>query len=39
MACLQVCAGATLQCSFGAAPLVLNVMPVNRVLVSGMLAV
>lgn len=31
----QVCAGATLQCSFGGAPGTLNVMPVNRVLVGG----
>tara|TARA_R110000868_G_scaffold259391_2_gene517594 strand:+ start:350 stop:733 length:384 start_codon:yes stop_codon:yes gene_type:complete len=27
-----VCSGATLQCSFGVAPSVLNVFPVNRVL-------
>ena len=27
-----VCSGATLQCSFGVAPSVLNVLPVNRVL-------
>ncbi len=26
------CAGATLQCSFGAAPSTLNVLPINRVL-------
>ncbi|MEX3959679.1 DUF4280 domain-containing protein [Trinickia sp. EG282A] len=32
----QVCAGATLQCSFGAAPAVLNVLPLNRVMVGGM---
>jgi hypothetical protein len=32
MSCPQVCAGATLQCSFGAAPGVLNVLPANRVL-------
>jgi hypothetical protein len=31
----QVCAGATLQCSFGGAPAVLNVLPVNRTLVGG----
>lgn len=31
----QVCAGATLQCSFGAAPATLNVLPTNRTLVSG----
>lgn len=36
MSCPQVCAGATLQCSFGAAPSALNVLPVNRVLVGGM---
>lgn len=36
MSCLQVCAGATLQCSFGAAPTVLNVLPTNRVLTSSM---
>ena len=36
MSCPQVCAGAVLQCSFGAAPAVLNVLPVNRVLTSGM---
>ncbi|MFL9988755.1 DUF4280 domain-containing protein [Paraburkholderia sediminicola] len=35
MANLQVCAGATLQCSFGAAPGVLNVLPTNRTLVGG----
>jgi hypothetical protein len=29
MGCAQVCATATLQCSFGAAPGVLNVLPVN----------
>ena len=28
---LQVCMGATLQCSFGAAPSTLAVLPVNRV--------
>jgi len=38
MSCPQVCAGATLQCSFGAAPSALNVLPVNRVLVGGMSA-
>jgi hypothetical protein len=31
----QVCQGAGLQCSFGAAPSVLNVLPLNRVLVGG----
>jgi hypothetical protein len=35
MANLQVCAGATLQCSFGAAPSVLNVLPTNRTMVGG----
>lgn len=29
-----VCSGATLQCSFGAAPSVLNILPTNRVLES-----
>ena len=36
MGCPQVCATATLQCSFGAAPAVLNVLPVNRVLTAGL---
>jgi hypothetical protein len=36
MGCPQVCATATLQCSFGAAPAVLNVLPVNRMLTAGM---
>ncbi|WP_296218691.1 DUF4280 domain-containing protein [Pseudomonas sp. UBA2684] len=36
MACPQVCSGATLQCSFGVAPTVLNVLPINRTLTSGM---
>ncbi|QYD71604.1 DUF4280 domain-containing protein [Paraburkholderia edwinii] len=31
----QVCAGAMLQCSFGAAPATLNVLPTNRTLVGG----
>jgi hypothetical protein len=31
----QVCAGATLQCSFGAGPGTLNVLPANRTLVGG----
>ncbi|WP_234035975.1 DUF4280 domain-containing protein [Ectopseudomonas mendocina] len=31
-----MCSGATLQCSFGAAPSVLNVLPQNRMLTSGM---
>ncbi|MFJ4193347.1 DUF4280 domain-containing protein [Pseudomonas sp. NPDC089534] len=36
MGCPQVCAGATLQCSFGAAPSALNVLPANRTLTGGM---
>ncbi|MBK5418340.1 DUF4280 domain-containing protein [Pseudomonas sp. TH31] len=36
MSCAQVCVTATLQCSFGAAPGVLNVLPVNRTLTGGM---
>lgn len=36
MSCPQVCSGATLQCSFGVAPSVLNVLPVNRILTGGM---
>jgi len=36
MSCPQVCAGATLQCSFGAAPCALNVLPVNRTLTNSM---
>ncbi|MGU3348703.1 DUF4280 domain-containing protein [Pseudomonas monsensis] len=36
MGCPQVCATATLQCSFGAAPSMLNVLPVNRTLTGGM---
>jgi len=36
MGCPQVCASATLQCSFGAAPAVLNVLPVNRTLTRGL---
>lgn len=31
----QVCSGAMLQCSFGAAPSTLNVLPVNRVTAGG----
>ena len=31
----QVCSGAMLQCSFGAAPGTLNVLPTNRTLVGG----
>lgn len=30
-----VCAGASIQCSFGAAPSVLNVLPVRRTTVAG----
>lgn len=36
MGCPQVCSGATLQCSFGLAPSMLNVLPLNRTLVSSM---
>ena len=36
MGCPQVCSGATLQCSFGAAPSMLNVLPTNRMLTGGM---
>lgn len=36
MGCPQVCSGATLQCSFGVAPSVLNVLPVNRTLTNNM---
>ncbi|HLD69123.1 MAG TPA: DUF4280 domain-containing protein [Pseudomonas sp.] len=36
MGCPQVCSTATLQCSFGVAPAVLNVLPVNRTLVGGL---
>lgn len=32
----QVCSGAMMQCAFGAAPSTLNVLPTNRVMVSGM---
>lgn len=31
----QVCHGAGLQCSFGVAPAVLSVLPINRVMVGG----
>ena len=31
----QVCSGAMLQCSFGGAPAVLNVLPTNRTTVGG----
>ncbi len=33
---MQVCSGAVLQCSFGVAPSVLNVLPVSRVMTSAM---
>ncbi|TBU95657.1 DUF4280 domain-containing protein [Phytopseudomonas dryadis] len=36
MGCPQVCACAVMQCSFGAAPAVLNVLPGNRMLTAGM---
>ncbi|MBU1333149.1 MAG: DUF4280 domain-containing protein [Gammaproteobacteria bacterium] len=36
MGCPQVCSGAVLQCSFGVAPAVLNVLPINRTLTSSM---
>jgi hypothetical protein len=36
MGCPQVCSGATLQCNFGVAPSVLNVLPVNRTLTNNM---
>lgn len=36
MGCPQVCSGATLQCSFGVAPSMLNVLPQNRMLTAGM---
>ncbi len=32
----HVCSGALLQCSFGVAPSVLNVLPLNRMLTSAM---
>lgn len=32
---IEVVTGAVLQCSFGAAPSALNVLPVNRVMASG----
>ena len=35
MSAPQVCSGATLQCSFGAAPAVLNVLPAHRTMVGG----
>lgn len=36
MGCPQVCSGAMLQCSFGVAPTVLNVLPINRTLTNNM---
>ena len=33
---MQVCMGAMLKCSFGVAPSVLSVLPVNREMVNGM---
>ncbi|ASG54907.1 MAG TPA: DUF4280 domain-containing protein [Salmonella bongori] len=36
MSCPAVCTGATICCSFGLAPSVLNVLPANRTLVSGL---
>ncbi|TBU91646.1 DUF4280 domain-containing protein [Stutzerimonas kirkiae] len=36
MACPQVCSGALLQCCFGVAPSMLNVLPLNRTLLGGM---
>lgn len=36
MGCPQVCSGATLRCSFGVAPSMLNVLPTNRTLTGGM---
>ncbi|BAP45278.1 DUF4280 domain-containing protein [Pseudomonas sp. LJDD11] len=36
MGCPHVCAGATLKCSFGVAPSMLNVLPANRMLTAGM---
>jgi hypothetical protein len=36
MGCPQVCSGATLKCSFGVAPAVLNILPTNCTLVGGM---
>ena len=35
---IQVCMGATLQCSFGAAPSTLVVLPQNRTMAGGPLA-
>lgn len=36
MSCPAICTGATLRCSFGLAPSVLNVLPTNRTLVGGL---
>lgn len=36
MSCPAVCTGATICCSFGLAPSVLNVLPANRTLVGGL---
>lgn len=36
MSCPGVCAGAMLQCSFGIAPTTMNVLPMNRTIVSNM---
>lgn len=36
MSCPGVCTGALLQCSFGVAPSMLNVLPTSRTLVSNM---
>lgn len=36
MGCPQVCSGATLKCSFGVAPAVLNVLPANCTMAGGM---
>jgi len=33
---MQVCMGASLQCSFGAAPSSLVVLPANKVMIGGM---
>ncbi|MFC0669623.1 DUF4280 domain-containing protein [Azotobacter chroococcum] len=36
MSCPQVCSTATLKCSFGVAPSMLNVLPVNRTLTANL---
>ncbi|WP_434155552.1 DUF4280 domain-containing protein [Pseudomonas sp. JZ134] len=36
MGCPHTCSGATLQCSFGMTPSMLNVLPLNRTLIGGM---